>query len=33
MTEAERCDRAALMHMGKVLATGTPSGIVRASDR
>ena len=31
MNEAERCDRIALMHMGKVLATDTPTGIVQAS--
>ncbi|WP_067733069.1 ribosome-associated ATPase/putative transporter RbbA [Novosphingobium naphthalenivorans] len=31
MNEAERCDRIALMHMGKVLATDTPAGIVQAS--
>jgi len=31
MNEAERCDRVALMHMGKVLVTDTPAEIVRAS--
>jgi ribosome-dependent ATPase len=31
MNEAERCDRIALMHMGKVLATDTPSAIIAAS--
>jgi ribosome-dependent ATPase len=31
MNEAERCDRIALMHMGKVLATDTPAEVVRAS--
>ncbi|MBB5984693.1 ribosome-associated ATPase/putative transporter RbbA [Sphingobium lignivorans] len=31
MNEAERCDRVALMHMGRVLATDTPAGVVRAS--
>ncbi len=31
MNEAERCDRIALMHMGKVLATDTPAELVRAS--
>ncbi|WP_157216541.1 ribosome-associated ATPase/putative transporter RbbA [Flavisphingomonas formosensis] len=29
MNEAERCDRVALMHMGKVLATDTPAELVR----
>jgi ribosome-dependent ATPase len=27
MNEAERCDRVALMHAGRVLATGTPAGL------
>ncbi|SDA33293.1 ribosome-associated ATPase/putative transporter RbbA [Sphingomonas sp. NFR15] len=31
MNEAERCDRIALMHMGKVLAADTPAEVVRAS--
>jgi len=31
MNEAERCDRIALMHMGRVLATDTPAALVRAS--
>ena len=31
MNEAERCDRIALMHMGRVLATDTPAQVVRAS--
>lgn len=31
MNEAERCDRIALMHMGKVLATDTPAQVVEAS--
>jgi len=31
MNEAERCDRIALMHMGRVLATDTPAELVRAS--
>ncbi|WP_404711810.1 ribosome-associated ATPase/putative transporter RbbA [Sphingomonas sp. MMS24-J13] len=31
MNEAERCDRIALMHMGKVLATDTPAQLVRTS--
>ena len=30
MTEATRCDRIALMHAGRVLATGTPDEIARA---
>jgi ribosome-dependent ATPase len=30
MNEAERCDRIALMHAGRVLATDTPHGLVRA---
>jgi ribosome-dependent ATPase len=30
MNEAERCDRIALMHAGRVLATDTPKGLVRA---
>ena len=30
MNEAERCDRIALMHAGRVLATDTPRGLVRA---
>lgn len=29
MNEAERCDRVALMHAGKVLATDTPAGLMR----
>ncbi len=32
MNEAERCDRISLMHEGRVLATGTPSELIRASD-
>lgn len=31
MNEAERCDRIALMHMGRVLTTDTPAEVVRAS--
>ncbi|CAN5660477.1 ribosome-associated ATPase/putative transporter RbbA [soil metagenome] len=31
MNEAERCDRIALMHMGKVLAADAPAEVVRAS--
>lgn len=31
MNEAERCDRISLMHAGRVLATGTPSDLIRAS--
>ena len=30
MNEAERCDRIALMHAGRVLATGTPAELVKA---
>ncbi len=30
MTEAERCDRIALMHAGRVLATGTPLALTQA---
>ena len=30
MNEAERCDRISLMHAGRVLASDTPSGLVRA---
>lgn len=30
MNEAERCDRISLMHAGRVLASGTPSHLVRA---
>ncbi|MGV7207568.1 ribosome-associated ATPase/putative transporter RbbA [Oxalobacteraceae bacterium A2-2] len=29
MHEAERCDRVALMHAGRLLATGSPAGIAR----
>ncbi len=32
MDEASRCDRLALMHEGRVLATDTPSDIVKARD-
>jgi len=30
MNEAERCDRIALMHAGRVLATNTPAGLVKS---
>jgi ribosome-dependent ATPase len=30
MNEAERCDRISLMHAGRVLATDTPAGLVKA---
>lgn len=32
MNEAERCDRIALMHAGKVLATGTPEALCEAKN-
>ncbi|CCE01651.1 ribosome-associated ATPase/putative transporter RbbA [Bradyrhizobium sp. STM 3809] len=32
MNEAARCDRLSLMHEGRVLATDTPDGLVRAKD-
>ena len=31
INEAERCDRISLMHSGRVLATNTPAGLVKAS--
>ncbi len=31
MNEAERCDRIALMHAGRVLAEDTPAGLIRAA--
>jgi len=31
MNEAERCDRISLMHAGRVLASGTPAELMRAS--
>ncbi|WP_028079581.1 ribosome-associated ATPase/putative transporter RbbA [Solimonas soli] len=31
MNEAERCDRVALMHAGRVLASGAPAALARAS--
>ena len=33
MNEAERCDRISLMHAGRVLATDTPAGLVKAARR
>src|SRR5262249_45816433 len=30
MNEAERCDRVAMMHAGRVLATGTPAELIAA---
>jgi ribosome-dependent ATPase len=30
MNEAARCDRLSLMHEGRVLATGTPAGLIKA---
>lgn len=32
MNEAERCDRLSLMHEGRVLATDTPAGLIRAKN-
>ena len=33
MNEAERCDRISLMHAGKILASGTPESLVKASGK
>lgn len=32
MSEGERCDRVSLMHAGRVLASGTPAELIRASN-
>jgi len=32
MDEAERCDRLALMHAGRVLAINTPAGLISEAD-